>query len=194
MRQPVVLGISGSVSRPSRTAALVRHILDRIEKRGGVQSRLIELADAAPVLFAELVPAKLGSAARTIIEAVEHADLLVAATPVYRGSYTGAFKHLFDLVDHQAFAGKPVVLAATGGTHLHGLVTEHELRPLFGFLNALTLPTTIYAVESDFADHRLADANVRARIERVVSEALDQLDLGTGLQSGAPVERMVIGA
>ena len=109
MRQPVVLGISGSVSRPSRTAALVRHILDRIEKRGGVQSRLIELADAAPVLFAELTPAKLGSAAKAVIEAVEDADLLVAATPVYRRSYTGAFKHLFDLVDYRAFAGKPVI-------------------------------------------------------------------------------------
>jgi FMN reductase len=194
MRQPVVLGISGSVSRPSRTAALVRHILERLEKRGGVQSRLIELADAAPVLFAELTPAKLSSAAKAIIDAVEDADLLVAATPVYRGSYTGAFKHLFDLVDHQAFTGKPVVLAATGGTHLHGLVTEHELRPLFGFLNALTLPTTIYAVETDFADHRLTDANVRARIERAVGEALDQLDFGSDLPSGAQAERMVIRA
>lgn len=194
MRQPIVLGISGSVSRPSRTAALVRHILDQIERRGAVHSHLIELADVAPVLFGELTPAKLGSAAKTIIRAVEDTDLLVAATPVYRGSYTGAFKHLFDLVDHRAFAGKPVVLAATGGSHLHGLVTEHQLRPLFGFLNALTLPTTIYAIESDFADHRLVDANVRARIERVVSEALDQLDLAAGRQSGARVERMVIGA
>jgi hypothetical protein len=30
---------------------------------------------------------------------VEHADLIIAATPVFRGSYTGMFKHFFDLVD-----------------------------------------------------------------------------------------------
>ena len=69
---------------------------------------------------------------------------------------TGALKHLFDLVDHRTFAGKPVALAATGGSLMHGLVTEHQLRPLFGFLNAPTLPTTVYAVESDFDDYRVS--------------------------------------
>ena len=28
---------------------------------------------------------------------VEQADLVIAATPVFRGSYTGLFKHFFDL-------------------------------------------------------------------------------------------------
>ncbi|WP_207755791.1 NADPH-dependent FMN reductase [Nonomuraea cypriaca] len=33
------------------------------------------------------------------IRLAEEADLLVAATPVFRGSYPGMFKHFFDLVD-----------------------------------------------------------------------------------------------
>jgi FMN reductase len=101
---------------------------------------------------------------------------LVIGTPVYRASYTGALKHLFDLVHHEAFLGKPVILTATGGSHLHGLVTEHQLRPLFGFLNALTLPTKVYAVETDFLDYRVSSQKILDRADRAVGEALTQLD------------------
>ena len=139
----IVLGLSGSVTRPSRTTALVRYVIERICARRNVRADLIDLADDAKHLFSALTPAQLSGRAREIVTAVEQADLLVVGTPVYRASYTGAFKHLFDLVHHQAFAGKPVILTATCGSHLHGLVTEHQLRPLFGFLNALTLPTTM---------------------------------------------------
>ena len=52
--------------------------------------------------------------------------------------YTGAFKHVFDLVRHDRLRGTPVILTATGGNLSHSLVTEHELRPLFGFFGALS--------------------------------------------------------
>ncbi len=73
-----------------------------------------------------------------------------------------------------------MILAATGGTPLHGLVTEHQLRPLFGFLNALTLPTTLYAVEQDFTDYRLTNEKISARIDRAAAEAKAQLALRLG--------------
>ena len=175
-----ILGLSGNVKRPSRTAALVTTIVDAIGERldtsivhgGGVPpvSRVIELVDAAPVLFRALRADQLDAEGRAIIDAVEAADVLVVGSPVYRASYTGALKHLFDLVDFRALAGKPVILAATGGTPLHGLMTEHQLRPLFGFFNALTLPTAIYATEVDFADHAIANPALRGRIDRAVAE------------------------
>jgi FMN reductase len=171
---PKVVGLSGSLTQPSRTTTLVRCILQTLTKRSGLPTELIELSEDAPHIFLALQRAQLRGRAAEVIQLVEQADLLIVGTPVYRASYTGAFKHLFDLVHHEAFAGKRVMLAATGGTALHGLVTEHELRPLFGFLNALTLPTTIYAVEQDFMDYRLVNAKTLARIERAVSEALAQ--------------------
>jgi FMN reductase len=170
-----ILGISGSVSHPSRTATLVRAIVDGFAEDDRLETDVVELADAAPHLFAALTRNALHGRAAEIVHEVEQADLLVIGTPVYRASYTGALKHLFDLVHHQYFTGKPVILAATGGTKLHGLVTEHQLRPLFGFLNALTLPTAIYAVEQDFADYRLANEKISARIARAVEEGKAQL-------------------
>jgi FMN reductase len=176
MTEPSIVGVSGSVTRPSRTTALVQAILDRLQARSGIAPNLIELVDSAPDLFTALTPAKLAGEAKRLVETVEQADLLVIGTPVYRASYTGALKHLFDLVHHEAFIGKPVILTATGGSHLHGLVTEHQLRPLFGFLNALTLPTTVYAVETDFLDYRVSSQKILDRADRAVVEALTQLD------------------
>jgi FMN reductase len=171
-----IVGVSGSVTRPSRTTALVQTVLDRIQARSGVAVRLIELVDSAPHLFTALTPDRLAGEAKALVEAVEQADLLVIGTPVYRASYTGALKHLFDLVHYAAFVSKPVILTATGGSHLHGLVTEHQLRPLFGFLNALTLPTTVYAVETDFLDYRVSSQKILDRVDRAIVEALTQLD------------------
>lgn len=171
-----IVGVSGSVTRPSRTTALVQAVLDRIEARSGISTKLIELVDSAPHLFTALTWNKLAGEAKALVKTVEQADLLIIGTPVYRASYTGALKHLFDLVHHAAFVSKPVMLTATGGSHLHGLVTEHQLRPLFGFLNALTLPTTIYAVESDFLDYRVSSQKILDRVDRAIVEALTQLD------------------
>jgi len=172
-----LLGLSGSVARPSRTTALIRAILDAVAARTGIFGTLIELVDDAPHLFTALTRKQLSGRAAQVIHAVETADMLVVGTPVYRASYTGALKHLFDLVNHEAFPGKKVILAATGGTPLHGLVTEHQLRPLFGFLNAQTLPTTIYAIEDDFADYRLVNPKTIDRIGRAADEAAAQLNL-----------------
>jgi FMN reductase len=184
-----IVGVSGSVTRPSRTTALVQAVLDRLQARTGIATQLIELVDSAPHLFAALTPDRLAGEAKALVETVEQADLLVLGTPVYRASYTGAFKHLFDLVHHTAFVSKPVILTATGGSHLHGLVTEHQLRPLFGFLNALTLPTTVYAVETDFLDYRVSSSKILDRVDRAIVEALTQLDRQDADSAARPSRR-----
>jgi len=180
-----VLGLSGSVARPSRTTALIRCILEAVARETGISGGLIELAEDAPDLFSALTRGQLGGRAAQVVQAVEEADLLVVGTPVYRASYTGALKHLFDLVHHKAFPGKPVLLAATGGSPFHGLVVEHQLRPLFGFLNALTLPTGIYATEADFTEYQLINTDIVARIQRAAAEAAAQLRLRPGLPAGS---------
>ncbi|AYG63924.1 FMN reductase [Rhizobium jaguaris] len=165
-----ILALSGNVKRPSRTASLVNLAADRLRQRVGGHVQSIELVDAAPVLFRALRADQLDTEGKAIIAAVEGADIIIVGSPVYRASYSGALKHLFDLVDYRALTGKRVVLAATGGTPLHGLMLEHQLRPLFGFFNALTLPTAIYALEDDFTDYELTNPAVLQRIDRAVEE------------------------
>jgi FMN reductase len=67
-------------------------------------------------------------------------------------------------------AGRPVILTATGGGRRHALVVEHQLRPLFGFFSALTVPTSIYASDEDFENGKLSDPVTLARIEQAAAE------------------------
>ncbi len=166
----IVLGISGAVRRPSRTTSLIDVITDGIETHFGADVSRLDLVEAAPILFRALRADQLDADGRAIIERVEAADVLVVGSPVYRASYTGALKHLFDLVDYRALSGKSVILAATGGTPLHGLMIEHQLRPLFGFFGALTLPTSVYALGSDFTEYTLVNPVIHQRIGRAIEE------------------------
>lgn len=49
-----IVGLSGNVKRPSRTAALVEAIVSGVRGRLGGEGPVIELVDAAPVLFGAL--------------------------------------------------------------------------------------------------------------------------------------------
>jgi FMN reductase len=178
-----VVGVAGNITRPSRTASLVSALLSEIAAAGGAQSRLIELVDIGPDLFQSVVPEpfesfasrRLSPRARSALQAIETADALVVGTPIYKGSYTGALKHLFDLIPPNALAGKLVLLAATGGTPLHGLIIEHELRPLFGFFRALTIPASVFALESDFKDYRVEQPALVERVRRAADELIELL-------------------
>jgi FMN reductase len=170
-----VVGVSGSQSRPSRTSALVSAVLDSIQELEAVNIQSYDLADIGPGLFAASSFDRLSAQSREIIEEIEGADLIVVGTPVYRGSYTGAFKHVFDLVRHDRLRGTPVILTATGGNLSHSLVTEHELRPLFGFFGALSLPTALYATESDFDNYALVSDAMTKRVALAAKEAIDVL-------------------
>ena len=69
---------------------------------------------------------------------------------------------------------------ATGGGDKHALVVEHQLRPLFAFFEAATLPTAVYANAADFSDGQPSSAALLARLDRAVGQFAPWL--------GAPVQ------
>jgi FMN reductase len=163
MSRPRLVGLSSNLQRPSKTRTLVEAILREASSRAPLDARVFDFVDAGSGLGAAWSRDQLSLPARRIVEAIEEADGLIVGSPVYKGSYTGLFKHLFDLVDPAALAGKPVAIAATGGGPRHALVVEHSFRPLFGFFGALQVPVTVYASDGDFTDGALVDEGVRAR-------------------------------
>jgi FMN reductase len=165
-----IVGFAGSVSRPSKTRALVDLVTSKAAANLGATAATYDLTDLQPGLGVAQTLDDLDGLPRVILASILSADALVVGTPVYKGSYTGLFKHLFDLIDPAALAGKPVLLTATGGGDKHALVVEHQLRPLFGFFEAVTLPTGIYASGADFTDGVPASPTLLARIDRGVSQ------------------------
>ncbi len=130
-----------------------------------VEIEQFDIIDAGRGLGAAFSRKELTPEALAVLEAVEGADALIAITPVYKGSFTGLFKHLIDFVEPNSLLGKPVLIGATGGGHRHALIAEHQLRPLFGFFSASTAPTSVYASDSEFADGKPVDATLLARID-----------------------------
>jgi FMN reductase len=61
-------------------------------------------------------------------------------------------------------------MVLTGGGERHALVGEHQMRPLFGFFSALTIPTYVYASDRDFRDGSLQNLAVLRRAEQVAGE------------------------
>ncbi len=135
-----LVAVSGSLQRPSRTLALVEHLVEAIGDAVPVRVRTVELGTVGPRLAGALYRNQLPPEVEADIAAVEQADVLVVGSPVYRATYSGLFKHFFDFVHHEALVDVPVLLAATGGSERHALVIDHQLRPLFSFFQARTLP------------------------------------------------------
>lgn len=167
-----VVAVSGGMQRPSKAAALAAHLLSRIADAVPCETHLIELGELAPQLAGAVWRTQLPGAIERELVAVEQADVLVVTTPVYRGAYTGLFKHFFDFIHQDALIDTPVFLAATGGSERHALVIDHQLRPLFSFFQAWTLPLGVYATDKDFADYRVQDEALIARADLAVQRAL----------------------
>ncbi|RWL17901.1 MAG: FMN reductase [Mesorhizobium sp.] len=165
-----LVGLVGNFSRPSKSYALVETVAGLVRDRYGLRPELYDLTDIGPSLGNARRHDDLDISARQVVQKIISADVLVVGSPTYKGSYTGLFKHFFDLIDPLALQGKPVILTATGGGDRHALIVEHQLRPLFGFFMAHTLPSAVYAADRDFSDYRLASEPIHRRAEQAVAE------------------------
>ncbi len=182
-----IVAVSGSLHEPSKTTALIRAIADAVAERADAEVRLIELTAIGPSLAGALRREELPAQVEEQLVAIEQADLLIVGSPVYRASFTGLFKHLFDFVGQYELVGKPVLLAATGGGERHALMIEHQLRPLFAFFQALTLPVGVYASNTDFGGYRVNSEVLEARIALAADRALPLM----GYAASRAVEALV---
>jgi FMN reductase len=157
-----LLGISGSPSHGSRTSRLIQQVLDAAAQQADVETELLEVVSSGAILCDGRPPDGYEGATRQVIDKVVAADAYVVGSPMYRGSYTGSFKNLFDLVPNDALAGKVVGLVATGGSDHHFLALEHQLRPLLSFFRAHTVPGTVYAQNAHFTQDTLANETQEA--------------------------------
>jgi FMN reductase len=172
--------VNGSPSEKSKTAGLVDVIVqtlaDALARVGiGTETTRVDVYRLWPAFTSAVDRDTVDADVEATLKNVEQADLLIAASPVFRGSYTGMFKHFFDLVDQYALANTPVLLAATGGGEHHALALEYAFRPLFGVFQALTVPVAVYASSGDFDGTTLLNPRAYGRIEIAVGDIVPLL-------------------
>jgi len=165
--------VSAGTSDPSSTRLLADRTAQRVTALAAqhghpVTVSVIELreisADITTALVSQLVTPKLQQA----VTALAGADGIIAAAPVYKASPSGLFTSFFDALDNDLLIAKPVVLAATAGTARHALVADDQMRPLFAYLRAMTVPTSLFAAPEDWSDPALNTRIDRAALELVL--------------------------
>lgn len=172
--------ISAGMGQPSTS----RMLADRYSRVMGevipeADMRVISLRELAVDITNASLAGFANAELQSVLDRVSSADALVAIGPIFNGSYSGLFKTFFDIVDDGALIGKPVLLAATGGTARHSLAIDHALRPLFAYLQAFAMPTGVFAAPEDWSGED-SDA-VNQRIRRAVDELASVLSgAGTG--------------
>ena len=168
--------VSAGLSQPSSTRLLADRLsaaVDRHLRAAGIEPQIevVELRDQAKDLVNNLLAGFPSPRLQAALDAVLAADGLIAVTPIFSASYSGLFKLFFDLVERDGFAGKPVLIAATGGTARHSLALEHAMRPLFAYLNAAVVATAVYAATEDWGGGGVAaDGGLVGRIDRAALE------------------------
>lgn len=169
--QPIrLVVISAGVSDPSSTRLLADRIaqksLDRLSAAGlSTSLSIIDLAPLAVDIAKAIVAGFPAERVQAAIDSLAGADAIIAATPVYKAGISGLFKSFIDLIDNDLLIAKPVVLAATAGTARHAMVADEQMRPLFAFLRALPVPTSIFAAPEDWGAPELGTRIDRAAVE-----------------------------
>ena len=155
LRRRSLVAVHAGLSQPSATRLLADRVLAATGGElaaKGIDARvtIVELRDHAQDLVNNLLTGFPSPALRAAIEDVTGADGLIAVTPVYSGSYSGLFKLFFDVLERDALAGMPVLVAASAGTARHSLAMDHAMRPLFAYLGAAVVPTAVFAAAEDW--------------------------------------------
>ena len=168
-----ILGISGSLSRQSKTELVVRKTLQFIsDSNDSVQTDLISLAEENLLFCDGRSPDLYKGDTRTVLDKITGADAYIVGSPIYRGTYSGAFKNLFDLIPNDSLKGKVVGIIATGGSNHHYLAIEHQFKPLFGYFNAYIIPGGVYANNGHFSNGELSDKDILNRLKKLSDETL----------------------
>lgn len=147
--------VSAGLRSPSTTAMLATELGEAVTAAFAAVGRRVELQQVEVREFAHQVVDAMATGfanpgLQTALDTVTGADALIVVTPTFSASYSGMFKSFIDVIEPEALIGKPMILAATGGTDRHSLMIEHALRPLFSYLGADPVRTGVFAATADF--------------------------------------------
>jgi FMN reductase len=180
MKHRSLVVVTAGLSQPSSTRLLADQLSEAAVAAAGdagvlLDTRVIELRDLAHDLMNHMLTGFPSGALSDALDAVAGADALIAVSPIFTASYSGLFKSFFDVLDREALVDKPVLMAATGGTARHSLALEHAIRPMFAYLRAVTVPTSVFAASEDWGGDT-AEGALRGRIDRAAAELAREID------------------
>lgn len=191
-----LLGIVGSPSNPSKTRTAVEIALQAAENEFDIKSEILHLAEYDLEIADGRKVGEFSSDTDQAQQLVIDSDAFLIGTPVYRGSYSGTLKNLFDLIPRGKWQSpeapledRPIGLIATGATDHHYLSVAQELGPIAAFFGSHQVGSGVYVNSSQFSDGQITDEEVIHRLEtlgRATIELSRAIDEGSYLSQLGP--------
>lgn len=170
---PIALtAVVGSVTPPGRLRRAVAGALDRADAAGTVNPTLLDLAELEIAFADGRRAAELDDDTAATVGAIDRADAVLLATPVYRGSLTGALKNLLDHVPVEALEGKVCAIVAMGASLHHFLGADRHLRDILAFYGAVPTPVAAYLTSTDFEAGELR-ARAAAELDLLLADTVE---------------------
>jgi chromate reductase len=176
-----VLGISGSLRRGSHNTALLRAAAELLPPPVGLE--IFEGLKEVPPYDADDDVDPTPKGALRFREAVAEAHALLLATPEYNSSVPGQLKNAIDWASRpfpdNVLRGKPVAVIGASTGMFGAVWAQAEMRKVLGSTGArvidleLPVPTAPDAFDEE---GRVADPELRARLEEILAELVDAAD------------------
>ncbi len=162
----LILGIAAGIGQSWHTRALVEAVMKSAAiAAGGIDNEIFDLSQT-PIDFAANKPVtEYSPATQRVVELAHQASAFVFGSPIYRATYTGALKNLFDLLPVEAMLGKTAALVATGGSFHHYLALDLAFRPVMTFFNMHTVPGVLYGAREQFLPENQLSAELIEQAE-----------------------------
>ncbi|UNK21202.1 NADPH-dependent FMN reductase [Paenibacillus sp. N3/727] len=164
--------IVGSPTRGSRLFGLTQYLEDRLDLAGYT----IDFISAADLPAEDLLRADFNSPdIKQVIAAVEKADAVIIASPVYKASYSGALKTILDLIPQKGLQGKVVLPLFIGGSIAHLLAVDYGLKPVVAALGGTNILGGVYAVDQWISRLENGGYEITEQLRERLDDALNEL-------------------
>ncbi|GEM80000.1 NADPH-dependent FMN reductase [Vibrio superstes] len=174
-----VVAFGASTSSTSINKTLAAYAAQQIP---GADVEVIDLIDFPAPLFSEDTEKEIGhsASAQKLIAKIGRADAVIVSFAEHNGSYTAAFKNLFDWatrIERNVFQNKPVVYLATSpgpGGAQSVLASAVSSAPYFGadVKASLSIPSfyDVFDVESNEFKETELKGKVQEAVDTLVAE------------------------
>jgi FMN reductase len=166
---PKHLVISTSGNSESNSRIMGRVALDQLKQKGA-EVEWIDICELElPLCDAD--KCYLNASAQKLKKAVDGADGIIIAAPVYNYDVSAAAKNMIELTG-SAWEDKIVgFLCAAGGMSSYMSVMAYANSLMLDF-RTIIIPRFVYATGNSFDGDKLVDAKVEARVRRVADELM----------------------
>jgi chromate reductase len=178
-----ILAFAATSSTKSINNQLVRYAASQIEEadRDETDAEILDLNDYELPLFSEDREAELGQPelAKAFLEKIGHSDALIISFAEHNGSYTVAYKNIFDWasrINPKMFQNKSMILLATSpgpGGASSVLATAIASAPFFGGEVKASLSVPVFYDNFDIEQGRITNDVINEQLLTAINSLFE---------------------